>query len=240
MKRQFVYIRQRRVVIRFHIAPCRRTKLLHMILLPCVMRVLTRHSKQQKESVRRRGSSLRRKAKQIALQGSIRMLLVYEDPTHGVWHITKYCPADMAFPDVNELIAEHDRTGRAPRAWPCRAESNTTHSGNRQALPRKGGFPPQRNALKISAENPGNIDDTDGNNSTDGDDFTLSGGSTVSEGTSTDDPAHVAVKGCERKRERRDSDPDNDFATADQMITPQLEETGSQAHQRLFRWIWGG
>ncbi|KAH8715302.1 hypothetical protein HC256_004138 [Beauveria bassiana] len=211
-----------------------------MILLPRIMRVLTRHSKQQKESVRRRGSSLRKKAKQIALQGSIRMLLVYEDPTHGVWHITKYCPADMAFPDVNALIAEHDRTGRAPRAWPCRAESNTTHSGNRQALPRKGGFPPQRNALKISAENPGNIDDTDGNNSTDGDDVTLSGGSTVSEGTSTDDPAHVAVKGCERKRERRDSDPDNDFATADQMITLQLEETGSQAHQRLFRWIWGG
>lgn len=105
MKRQFVYIRQRRVVIRFHIAPCRRTKLLHMILLPCVMRVLTRHSKQQKESVRRRGSSLRRKARQIALQGSIRMLLVYEDPTHGVWHITKYCPADVAFPDVNALVS---------------------------------------------------------------------------------------------------------------------------------------
>ncbi len=68
------------------------------------MAVLTRHSKRQKEAVRKRGPSLRDKAQQLGLKGSIRVLVIHEDPTHGVWHIMKHCPPGLAFPDIDGLV----------------------------------------------------------------------------------------------------------------------------------------
>ncbi len=54
--------------------------------------------------MRKRGPSLRDKAQQIGLKGNVRVLLIYEDPTHGVWHIAKHCPPGLAFPNINGLV----------------------------------------------------------------------------------------------------------------------------------------
>ncbi|KAK8140687.1 hypothetical protein G3M48_002682, partial [Beauveria asiatica] len=64
------------------------------------MTVLTRHSKRQKEAVRKRSPSLRDKAQQMGLKGSIHVLVIYEDPTHGV--------------------KEYDKTRQTPHVRLCR------------------------------------------------------------------------------------------------------------------------
>ncbi|KAK8141593.1 hypothetical protein G3M48_010260 [Beauveria asiatica] len=176
------------------------------------MTVLTRHSRRQKDAVRKRGTSLREKTKQIALKGSIRTLLVYEDPTHGVWHITKHCPAGLAFPDVNALLAQYDKTRRPPPVWP-----------RQKYLPRQ-------NVTSISVEN-SEDDAATGSESADTEDM----GSVDCMDGATD----VAATGFEERPESLDGHSDDDLASVDRLITRQLEETGFQAHRRLLRWVWG-
>lgn len=77
---------------------------------------------------------------------------------------------------------------------------------------------------------------------------TMSMSSTGSESADTEDmgnadcmdgAADVAIKYFKERPESLDSHSDDDLASANQMIKVQLQETGSQAHQGLLRWIWG-
>lgn len=65
---------------------------------------LTGHSRQEKEAARKCGPSLQRKSKKLGTKANIRTLTLYEDPTHGFWHIAKYCPKGKTFPDVGKLV----------------------------------------------------------------------------------------------------------------------------------------
>lgn len=65
---------------------------------------LTGHTRQQKETARKRGPSLQQKTVQLGQKANIRIVTVYENPTHGVWHIAKYCPAGKTFPDIGRLV----------------------------------------------------------------------------------------------------------------------------------------
>ena len=81
------------------------------------MAILTRHSRAQKEVVRKRGPSLCRKAQELGLKGKIRVLVIHEDPTHGVWHIAKHCPPGLTFPDIDGLVG-------VPKKNTCRHIAN--------------------------------------------------------------------------------------------------------------------
>lgn len=47
---------------------------------------------------------MQRKSKKLGTKANIRTLTLYEDPTHGFWHIAKYCPKGKTFPDVGKLV----------------------------------------------------------------------------------------------------------------------------------------
>ncbi|KAM3565374.1 hypothetical protein ARSEF4850_001410 [Beauveria asiatica] len=75
---------------------------------------LTGHSRQEKEVARKCGPSLQRKSMRLGAKANIRTLTLYEDPTHGFWHIAKHCPNGKTFPDVGRLVEEFSRTGKRP------------------------------------------------------------------------------------------------------------------------------
>ncbi|PMB63376.1 hypothetical protein BM221_010739 [Beauveria bassiana] len=66
---------------------------------------LTGHTRREKEAARKRGPSLQDKTKQLGAKANIRTLTLYEDPTHGFWHIAKHCPHGKTFPDIGRLVA---------------------------------------------------------------------------------------------------------------------------------------
>lgn len=57
--------------------------------------------------------------------------------------------------------------------------------------------------------------------------------------TRVDGAGGVAGKSFEARAESLDGFSDDELISVDQMITRQLEDTGSQAHRNLLRWIWG-
>jgi hypothetical protein len=81
---------------------------------------LTDHTKKEKETARKRGPSLQKKTKQLGEIARIRTLTLYEDPTHGVWHVAMHCPTGKSFPDLNALVSIED---------PCAAE-HATHKAS--------------------------------------------------------------------------------------------------------------
>lgn len=69
---------------------------------------LTGHTRKEKETARKRGPSFEEKAIQLGEKANIRILAVYENPTHGVWHIAKHCPAGKTLPDISKLVRIKD------------------------------------------------------------------------------------------------------------------------------------
>ncbi|TQV89992.1 hypothetical protein IF1G_11351 [Cordyceps javanica] len=167
------------------------------------MTVLTRHSRRQKEAVRKRGPSLRGKAQQLGLKGNIRVIVIQEDPTHA--------------------LEEYDRTGQAPRVRPCRKYASAHH-----------------NARKVSVHYPQD-DEVSDDEVSDDETVAMSMGSTESDSADIQDVGSencVVFKGFGEGAEKLKGHLDDDPVMVDQMIKMQLEETGSQMHRRLLRWIW--
>ncbi|KAH8713538.1 hypothetical protein HC256_006680 [Beauveria bassiana] len=77
---------------------------------------LADHTKKEKETARKRGPSLQKKTKQLGEIARIRTLTLYEDPTHGVWHVAMHCPTGKSFPDLTALVNEFRKAANHRKA----------------------------------------------------------------------------------------------------------------------------
>ncbi|XWW94427.1 hypothetical protein V2A60_002370 [Cordyceps javanica] len=108
---------------------------------------LTGHSKKEKEAARKRGPSLKDKTKQLGEIARIRTLTLYEDPTHGFWHIAMHCPTGKSFPDISSLMNDYRRTGQQPVVQ----DVSGRRPARAPAISRKVSKPGQRRSARKAA-----------------------------------------------------------------------------------------
>lgn len=52
--------------------------------------------------------ALQRKVKVMGKRANIPALVMYQDSSHGAWHVTKHCPIDATFPSPSQLVSTHN------------------------------------------------------------------------------------------------------------------------------------
>ena len=60
----------------------------------------------RKSKVRKRGSNLLRKSRELGEMTDIPTLTLYECPTHNEWRLGAHLPKGRKFPDVNRLVCD--------------------------------------------------------------------------------------------------------------------------------------
>lgn len=51
---------------------------------------------------------LQRKVEVMGKRANTPALVLYQDSSHGAWHVTKHCPIDATFPSLSQLVSTHN------------------------------------------------------------------------------------------------------------------------------------
>ncbi|KGQ02401.1 hypothetical protein BBAD15_g12389 [Beauveria bassiana D1-5] len=116
---------------------------------------LADHTKKEKETARKRGPSLQKKTKQLGEIARIRTLTLYEDPTHGVWHVAMHCPTGKSFPDLTALVNEFSKGGEPPKV----RDVGGCRPGRAAIISRKTNNPGRHRRARNAADIPQSIYD---------------------------------------------------------------------------------